>query len=156
MSWSCPTKFTGTSLFRGHSYTPFASLGSDHENNCVTCLSPAKSFNIAACCSAFTVIADENRRKAFHVENSRLTVNKNNAFANVAMRAVYNDGGPWLDEILMYLQENVKLVRERLKDIAGVDLIEPEGTFLLWLDFRKLDLQPDELTTFLRDERDGQ
>lgn len=136
--------------FSGHHYTPFASLGPHYANNSITCLSPAKSFNIASCCCAFTVIADDDKRKAFQAENSRLTVNKNNAFASVAMEAAYRDGGSWLDEVLTYLETNVGLVRDRLEDIAGVELVKPEGTFLLWLDFRVLGLAPDDLTTFLR------
>ena len=79
-----------------------------------------------------------------------MTVNKHNAFANVAMEAAYRDGGPWPDAVLEYLEGNADLVRERLNDISGVQLIEPEGTFLLRLDFRGLGLQPDDLTTFLR------
>lgn len=138
--------------YSDHEYTPFASLGPEYAGNCITCLSPAKSFNIASCCSAFTVIADDERRKAFRTENSRLTVNKNNAFASAAMEAAYREGGPWLDEVLAYLEENVKLTRDRLKEVPGVELVEPEGTFLLWLDFRKLGLAPDELTAFLKDK----
>ena len=138
--------------FPGHPYTPFASLGEAHAQNCVTCISPAKSFNIAACCSSFTVIGDEEKRKAFQVENSRLTVNKNNAFASAAMEAAYRDGGKWLDAALGYIQGNLNLVRERLAALPRVQLIEPEGTFLLWLDFRALGLDPDDLTTFLRKE----
>jgi cystathionine beta-lyase len=139
-------------VFPPSKYTPFSSLGPDYAANCITCLSPAKSFNIASCCSAFTVIPDDDRRSAFQAENSRLTVNKNNAFANVAMEAAYTDGGPWLDAVIAYLERNLDLVRNRLEIVPGVELIEPEGTFLLWLDFRKLGLQPDELTAFLRDE----
>ena len=37
-----------------------------------------------------------------------------------------------------------------VKDIPGVELIEPEGTFLLWMDFRELGFQPDQLTAFLK------
>jgi cystathionine beta-lyase len=142
----------GDLVFPGHKYTPFASLGSDYAANCITCLSPAKTFNIASCSSAFTVITDEARRKAFQAENSRLTVNKNNAFANVAMQAAFTSGGPWLRAATDYLQGNVDLVRERLNAIPGVELIEPDGTFLVWLDFRELGLQPDDLTTFLRNK----
>ena len=83
---------------------------------------------------------------------TRLTVNKNNAFANVAMEAAYRHGEPWLTAVLDYLTGNVDLVRERLNSITGVELIEPEGTFLLWLDMRQLGLPPDELTVFLRTE----
>lgn len=136
--------------FPGHPYTPFASLSRADAKNSIICLSPAKSFNIAACCSAFTIVADTAKRKAFQAENSRLTVNKNNAFAGVAMEAAYRDGGPWLDGVLSYIRGNLDLMRARLAPLSGVTLIEPEGTFLLWLDCRGLGLAPDALTAFLR------
>lgn len=142
----------GDITYSSYNYTPFASLGPEYADHSITCISPAKSFNIASCCSAFTIISNDNRRNAFQVENSRLTVNKNNAFASAAMEAAYNGGGPWLDELLAYLEENVNIVRQHLKDLDGVSMIEPEGTFLLWLDFRALGLQPDELTSFLREK----
>lgn len=140
----------GDITFAGHDYTPFASLGVGYAQNAIICLSPAKSFNIAACCSAFTVITEEARRKAFQVENSRLTVNKNNAFASAAMTAAYSEGGPWLDDVLEYLADNVALVRAQISALSGVQMIEPDGTFLLWLDFRQLGFTPEELTKFLR------
>jgi len=69
-----------------------------------------------------------------------------------AMEAAYKDGAPWLDAVLAYLWANVELVAGRLERIPGVELVEPEGTFLLWLDFRGLGLEPDNLTAFLRGE----
>ncbi len=142
----------GDITFPGFKYTPFGSLGADYRDNSITCLSPAKCFNIASCCSAFTIISDADRREAFQAENSRLTVNKNNAFASVAMETAYRHGAPWLGQVQAYLEENLALVRDRLRDLSGVELIEPEGTFLLWLDFRGLNLLPDDLTEFLRSE----
>lgn len=136
--------------FKGHSYTPFAALSQAAALNSITCISPAKSFNIAACCASFTIVPDEARRTAFQAENSRLTVNKNNAFASVAMEAAYRDAGPWLDAAINYIADNLALVRACLADIPEVILIEPEGTFLLWLDLRGLGLGPDALTAFLR------
>ena len=136
--------------FAGHAYTPFATLSKADALNSITCLSPAKSFNIAACCAAFTVVVDDAKRRAFQAENSRLTVNKNNAFASVAMQAAYEEGAPWLEAVVEYVRGNLALVRDALLDLDGVKLIEPEGTFLLWLDFRALGLSPDELTAFLR------
>ncbi len=136
--------------FQGHPYTPFASLSQADAQNSVTCLSPAKSFNIAACCSSFTVVPDEEKRKLFQADNSRLTVNKNNAFASVAMQAAYESGGPWLEAMIDYVQGNLDLVRSALADIRAPKLIEPDGTFLLWLDFRSMGLAPDDLNAFLR------
>ena len=140
----------GDITFPGRAYTPFASLSQADALNSITCLSPAKSFNIAACCSAFTVVLDEARRKVFQAENSRLTVNKNNAFASVAMQAAYTQGGPWLDAAIRYIAGNLDLVRSRLSELPEIVLIEPDGTFLIWLDFRRLMFEPDELTAFLR------
>ena len=142
----------GDITFAGHAYTPFATVSEADALNSITCLSPAKSFNIAACCGAFTVVPDEGRRNAFKAENSRLTVNKNNAFASVAMEAAYRQGGPWLDAAVSYIEANLALVHARLNDIPEVTLITPEGTFLLWLDFRAMGLTQDDLTRFLRTE----
>ena len=137
-------------VFTGNRYTPFAALGPDYAANSITCISPAKTFNIAACCASFTLIADEDMRKAFQVENSRLSVNKNNPFANVAMLAAYSSGAPWLESVISYLESNVDLVRSALGNIPGVELVEPEGTYLLWVNFNGLGLEPRELFTFLR------
>ncbi|MDC1287434.1 pyridoxal phosphate-dependent aminotransferase [Gammaproteobacteria bacterium] len=142
----------GDLVFGGNKYTPFASLGADYAANCITCISPAKTFNIASCCASFTLIADEVKRKAFQIENSRLSVNKNNPFANVAMRAAYSSGAPWLEAVIAYLENNVELVRAALRNIPGVELVEPEGTYLLWINFNGLGLGLDELFTFLRKE----
>ena len=137
-------------VFSGHRYTPFAALGPEYAANCISCISPAKTFNIASCCASFTLIADEDMRKAFQVENSRLSVNKNNPFANVAMKAAYSSGAPWLKAVISYLERNVELVRDALSNIPGVELIEPEGTFLVWVNFNGLELELDDLYSFLR------
>jgi len=140
----------GDLVFGGNKYTPFASLGPEYAANCITCISPAKTFNIASCCASFTLIADEDMRKAFQVENSRLSVNKNNPFANVAMKAAYSSGAPWLKAVISYLESNVEMVRDALGNIPGIELVEPEGTFLVWVDFNGLGLGLDELYAFLR------
>jgi len=142
----------GDLVFTGNKYTPFAALGPEYAANCITCISPAKTFNIASCCASFTLIADEDMRKAFQVENSRLSVNKNNPFANVAMEAAYSSGAPWLEAAISYLERNVDLVRDALRNIPGVELVEPEGTFLLWVDFNGLGLGLDELYSFLKNK----
>jgi cystathionine beta-lyase len=142
----------GDIVYAGRRYVPFASVGPDFADNCITILSPAKTFNIASCCSAFTIIPNDLRREAFRAENSRLTVNKNNAFANVAMEAAYREGEPWLDALIDYLQGNLRELERRIAAIPGVSLIEPEATFLVWMDFRGLNMKPEDLHRFLRQE----
>lgn len=139
-------------VFSGHTYTPFAALGSAYANNSITCISPAKTFNIPACSAAFTIISNDKMREKFMAENSALTVNKNNSFASIAMEAAYGQSAPWLKEAIAYIEQNLNLVKKRLADLPNVSLIEPEGTFLLWLDFTKLELSPHGLTKFLHEQ----
>ena len=68
------------------------------------------------------------------------------------MEAAYRGGGPWLNAVMEYIQGNLTLVRERLSTLPGVKLTEPEGTFLMWLDFGGLGLSDDELFSFLRNK----
>jgi len=112
--------------------------------------SPAKSFNIAGACNASLVIANDARRTACAEFYNRFEINKNNAFANVAMEEAYRHGAPWLDGVLDYLEENVALVRDYFsRHVPAARLIEPEGTFLLWLDLRGLGLDVEALQHFL-------
>ena len=141
----------GGITFAGHEYTPFASLGAGYAQNSVTSLSPAKLFNLAACGGAFTVVPNAEKRAAMQAANSALTVNKNNAFASVAMVAAYESGGPWLDAALGYIAKNARMVKAALAE-TKVKASPLEGTFLMWLDFRALGLNPDELHGFLREK----
>lgn len=142
----------GDLVFDNYHYTPFASLGAEYAENSIICISPAKAFNIASCCSSFTLIADDDMRKAFQIENSRLSVNKNNPFASVAMEAAYSSGAAWLKAVIAYLQGNLEMVRSTLSRLPGIDLVEPEGTFLLWINFNGLGLNQNELDDFLRNK----
>ena len=63
----------------------------------------------------------------------------------VACEACYKYGDEWLNELLEYLENNLKYLRKYLKEkLPFIDLIEPEGTYLIWLDFRKLNLSIKE------------
>ena len=74
-------------------------------------------------------------------------------FASIATEAAYMEGADWLDALLVYLQGNVDLIREVLQANAiKVSLIDPEGTFLVWLDFRELGLDVKALERFLAHE----
>jgi len=65
-----------------------------------------------------------------------------NTLGLAACEAAYRDGAPWLDELKLYLYENIRFTREfLLKNLPQVKLVEPEGTYLLWLDFRELGLK---------------
>ena len=62
----------------------------------------------------------------------------------VACEAAYAHGGQWLDELKEYLAGNLAFVRETLQE-TKVKLVEPQGTYLVWLDCRALRLSDKEL-----------
>ncbi len=131
-------------------YTPLASISDETSQNCATCISPVKSFNLAGVANSMIVIADEEKRALCKDWFNRLEINKNNVFTTTAMLSAYTNAGYWLDRVIEYLDENIRTLRVFLQQkIPSVRLVEPEGTYLLWLDFRGLGLDVRQLETFL-------
>ena len=140
----------GDFVFPPHQYIPYLNVSEKAAQNGSACISPAKTFNIAGMVDAITIIPNERYRHQFHEFAHRYQINKVNVFASVATEAAYRDGAEWLDELLVYIQGNVDLIRDFLQNNAiRVSLIEPEGTFLVWLDFRELGLEAKVLERFL-------
>ena len=140
----------GDFVFNGHKYTPFASITDKISQNSFICLSPAKTFNIASVTDGLVIIPNEVYRKQYDQFSRALSINKTNAFSVVAMETAYRSGEEWLDQLLNYLQGNITYLKNYLKDrIPGIHMAEPEGTFLVWLDFRELDMEVKQLENFL-------
>jgi len=137
--------------YKDFSYTPYATAVSDDiVQQSFSCLSPAKTFNIASVTEAVIVIPNQTYSEQFESFSKKYFLQKTNAFTVVAMETAYSLGEQWLDDLLNYLQANLDFLRNYLnKKIPKVRLIEPEGTFLAWLDFSKLDMDAKELEHFL-------
>ena len=131
-------------------YTPLASVSREAALNCASCVSPIKSFNLAGVANSMIVIEDDDRRQLCKNWYNRFEVNKNNVFTNAAMLAAYSSGVDWLEQVTDYIQDNVKLLGDFLRqNVPTVKLIEPEATYLVWLDCRELGLDARQLETFL-------
>lgn len=143
----------GDITYAPHRYTPIASLSDAVAQITFTCLSPAKTFNIAGMVDALVVIADDVHRTQFRTFAHRYQINKTNVFTMAAVEAAYTHGEAWLDELLVYLQGNVTFVRDYLREnMPQITLVEPEGTFLLWLNFNGLEMDVKALQSFLAEE----
>jgi cystathionine beta-lyase len=143
----------GDFAFAPHQYTPYLAISDQAAQNAAACISPAKTFNIAGMVDAIAIIPHEAHRHQFHDFAHRFQINKTNVFASIATEVAYREGAEWLDALLAYLQGNIALIRTFLQENAlNVSLIEPDGTFLVWLDFRELGLDAKELEQFLAQE----
>ena len=136
----------GDIVYPPHRYTPIASISDELAQCSATCLSPAKTFNVAGMVDAMAVIANDDHRKRFHDFASRYHIRQTNVFALAGIEAAYSHGGEWLDQVLAYLQGNVDFLRSFLhENLPQVKLVEPEGTYLVWLDFSGLGLDDARL-----------
>ena len=137
--------------YKNYSYTPYASaVSEDIAQQSFSCLSPAKTFNIASVTDAFVIIPNQAYREQYEGFADKYFLHKTNSFTAVAMETAYRAGEDWLNEVLEYLQANLDYLRKYLEEkIPKVHLVEPEGTFLVWLDFNELGLNAKELESFL-------
>lgn len=132
--------------YPGHTHTVLAKLAGDYLDHMIICTSPSKSFNLAGLQLSHIFIPDETVRKAFQKELFVIPYDESGTLALVAGRAAYEKGGDWMDELKSYLLGNVEYVRSFLQEnLPEVKLIEPEGTYLIWLDFREYGLSAEEL-----------
>lgn len=138
--------------YPGHDVTMFGTLGERYAGHCYEFTAPTKTFNIAGllCSNVITVNPELKREFDVAAENiAGLTVSH---FGLVACQAAYERAEPWLDALMGVLADNLSLLREFAERTPGLRLIEPEGTYLAWLDCRGLGFgSADELRDFMRD-----
>lgn len=137
-------------ILPGHTFTEWASVSEEMNQHSLICTAPSKTFNIAGLGLSNIFIPNEEIRKAFEKEISRASIEAGNVIALDACKAAYTYGENWLDELLEYLEGNVALVRSFLKEnLPQIKLMEPDGTYLIWLDFSALGMDSDALDEFL-------
>jgi cystathionine beta-lyase len=131
-------------------HTVFSTIKDGFRGNSVICTSPSKSFNLAGLQLSNIVIEDSTLRARYRAEINSSGYSQPGVMGVAACRAAYEEGGAWFDELRAYLEGNLAALRSRLDGgIPGVRLIEPEGTYLPWLDFRGTGFAQDEADDFL-------
>jgi len=135
-----------------HRYTPFASISDDFAQHSVTCTAASKTFNLAGLHTSNLLIPNPDLRARFDATLDACGIFGANLFGAIATDAAYHQGGPWLDQLLTYLETNRQLVADRCEAIEGITPIPTEGTYLAWLDCRQLGMEPAALRRFMQDE----
>jgi cystathionine beta-lyase len=137
-------------VYPGHWHYPIASLGDEYADICITCTSPGKTFNLAALQIANIIIKNPDMRKKFKTFMESLALGEPSLMGNLACKTAYETGREWLDSLIVYLYENKEYVVSYIhQNIPNVRVINPEGTYLLWTDFRGTGLSDDEVYEIL-------
>lgn len=134
-------------IFNGY-HIPIASLSEELADRTITCTSPTKTFNLAGLQAANIIISNERIRHKVQKACLATGYSNLNTMAIAATKAAYRDGEKWLDELLSYLAENYAVLKEAFPENGKISLIPPEGTYLAWLDCRKLGMTDSELDDF--------
>ncbi len=136
-------------VYKEYKHTPIASL-SDFANNTITFMAPSKTFNVAGLNTAMTIIPNEELLKSFSMMLENMGLGIGNVFGITASQAAYENGEEWLDALLDYLKENLEFLKSFVAErMPQVKVVEPEGTYLVWMDFRSLNMSDEELRTFM-------
>ena len=102
---------------------------------------PNKTFNVPGLKGGYAIIPSSDLRKRFEDKLKALHISSPNPFIIEATISAYRYGKPWLDELLKYIRSNFEMVKEKLESTGKVNVKIPEGTYLMWLDFRKSGLK---------------
>ena len=137
-------------VYPGFEHTVFANVDPRFAEFTVTCTAPSKTFNLAGLQISNIFIPNETLREAFQKEIDKTGYDEPNALGAVACEAAYRGGQEWLDQLRAYLLENLNFLRAYLQEkIPQIHLVEPEGTYLVWLDCSELGISGKELDQFI-------
>lgn len=138
-------------IMPGHKHLVFGNLSEHIAENTIVCTSPSKSFNIAGLKISNIIISNDELRKKFrsNIEESFLSIRVNTLGYRACVYA-YNECGEWLRQLNRKIYENSVLTDDFLsKELPDIRISDHEGTFMLWLDFRKLGLDEEKLSEIL-------
>ena len=140
-------------MLDGHKHTCMASVSPAISAITTTCIAPSKTFNLAGLQSSTIVFNTREKKDAYVAELKQKDIARNNCFSLVATMEAYAHGGEWLEQLLVYLGDNMRFIR----DFCAAHLPElkpntPEATYLCWIDARALGMNSEELKRFCVDK----
>ena len=128
-------------------------LAADESQRIITAVSPSKTFNIPGLGLSALIVPNAIHRQAIQSQLNTTGVSVTNPFSVLAFEVAYREGGDWLKALLAYLQDTRdEVVAYVHLHLPKIKVIRPQGTYLIWLDCRKLNLDDDALQRFFIQE----
>ena len=132
------------------SHLPFATVTPEIAARTITASAASKAFNFAGLRCGFAIAGDHRLHE--QVQSVPIRDRKLVSLAGYeATMAAYRGGASWLDGLNRHLREMRDHVIGRLAMIDESLMVAiPQASYLLWTDWRQLDLAPDP-ATYLRE-----
>ena len=139
-------------IYPDEKHLTLAMLASD-DDKIITTVAPSKTFNIPGLGLSAMIVPNAEHRVALRKVFDSLHLGNTNPFSITAFEAAYRNGESWLDELLIYLRVNRDFVSDYIKNnLPNIKLIQPQGTYLMWLDCRGLKMTDAQLEAFFVQE----
>ncbi len=136
-------------VLNGYRHTPYATVSDTAAKGSVTFMAPTKVFNMPGIVSSSYIIPDGALRARFAHFLEAAEMNTGNLFAYLTTVACYEQGEEWRVAMLEYVQGNIRYVIDYLAGhLPQIRPMEPEASFLLWLDCSALGMDTDTLHRF--------
>ena len=140
-------------VYAPHHFTSFLTLDEKYRKNLVLYNSPSKTFNVAGLQPANIIIPDEELRKRYRKANAAAGYSQGSIMGQVAVKSCYTKGDEWVKELVEYIAGNIAWVRDFVKEnFSKATFVEPEGTYLVWIDFSGYGFTDEELEHLVVDE----
>ncbi len=114
----------------------------------IVCTSEAKTFNLCGITDSMAIIPNEDIKKIISNTFKKYNLGRTNALTRVALESAYNQGQSWLKEVIKTVEENIKSIEKELEN-SKIEIIKPEGTYQVWLDFRRVYKDTKEMLSHL-------
>ena len=126
-------------IYQGARHVPIGALAADVAARTITITSATKSFNIPGLRCGVMYFGCGELRERFHRRVSKRVLGTPGIVGIDATVAAWGAGQPWLDEVLTHLHAMRDRVAARIAaELPDIGIRKPEGTYLAWLDCRKL------------------
>lgn len=132
-------------VFEGK-HTVFAKVKPEFEDICLICTSASKTFNLASMLISNIFIPNQELRRKFRNQVDAAGISQLSVIGLVATEAAYNHGEEWYNHVMEYIKSNIEFTKEYVREnLPGVKVVDGEGTYLVWLDFRDTGIDVKEL-----------
>lgn len=136
-------------VFAPNKHIPFGSINEQAANNCIVCVNPSKTFNIAGMRSGAVIIPNPVIHKKFYAALEDSKGYGRTVFGTLPIEVAYNECDYYADELMEYLQGNLDYLRKYLaENIPQIKLHNHQATYLAWLDCKGLNLDDTSLNQF--------
>jgi len=131
-------------VFKEKKHVMFPVAAPEIMDRLVVLVSSSKTFNIAGGLMGNVIIEDLTLRKKFQQAHKAIGTMPN-LFGMKIAESVYNYGHAWLDDLLLYLDANIKLFDDGIEKIHGLKAMKLSATYLAWIDFSNTKMSEKEV-----------